>query len=222
MFKIKICGITTVSDAQAAVAAGADAIGLNFYERSSRFVRPSVAADIAKAIRGQAVAVGVFVNSAPDEVRAIAQQCQLDLVQLHGDEPPTDIRTLAGLRVMRAFRIAGDLDAASRYLDVCRQAVALPIMVLADAAATGVFGGSGKALDWKWLADGRAAFHGLPLVLAGGLHAGNVAAAIGAVRPAAVDVASGVEDAPGKKSVSQMQAFVKAARQAFAADEPSR
>lgn len=220
MFQVKVCGVTNIDDALAALAAGADAIGLNFYPDSVRYVRPEVAAGIAAAVGGRAVVAGVFVNSTPDEIHAIAKQCRLDLVQLHGDEPPTDLRSLAGLPVMRAFRVAGELESARRYLEVCLRLSTLPRLILVDAAAPGQFGGSGMAADWDLLAAGQSVFAGLPIVLAGGLHAGNVAAAIAAVRPTAVDVASGVEVAPGKKSAERMLAFVQAARQGLAAHAP--
>ncbi len=117
---------------------------------------------------------------------------------------------------MRAFRVAAEMASLQRYLEACAGLAAMPQLVLVDADAPGHFGGSGKTANWKLLSNGRSAFCGLPLVLAGGLHPGNVAAAIAAVRPVAVDVASGVEDAPGKKSAERMQAFVRAAKAALA------
>jgi len=216
MFKVKICGITNVEDALAAVAAGADAIGLNFYERSTRYLNPDLAADLAAAIGDRALKVGVFVDADPDVIRAIVARCQLGLVQLHGDETPSALAALAGLPVMRAFRVGGELASVQQHLEACDSLNAMPRLVLVDAAVPGHFGGSGKTADWDLLASGRSALCGLPLVLAGGLHDGNVAAAIAAVRPVAVDVASGVEDAPGRKSAARMQSFVRAARAALA------
>ena len=216
MFQVKVCGVTSVEDALAALAAGADAIGLNFYQQGMRYVKPELAADIVAAIGERALTVGVFVNAAPDEIRRIASRCRLGLVQLHGDEPPSDLLALAGLSVMRAFRVAGELASVERYLDACADLSAMPQLALVDAAVPGHFGGSGKTADWELLAGGRSALRGLPLVLAGGLHAGNVEAAVAVVRPVAVDVASGVEDAPGKKSSQRMQAFVRAAKSALA------
>lgn len=216
MFRIKICGLTNVADALAAVAAGADAIGVNFHPGSPRYVSPPIAAGICQAVAGRVVRVGVFVNSLPAEIRRIAGECPLDAVQLHGDEPPAVLAALAGLPVVRALRIDKDLAAAERYVHACTALKTLPRMLLADAAVPGQYGGSGKTLPWELLAIGRGQLGGLPLILAGGLHAGNVATAIVAVRPHGVDVASGVEQSPGKKSSDRMRAFVAVARQALA------
>ncbi len=218
MFRIKICGVTNIADAVALADAGADAIGLNFYPGSSRFVSPARAAEIAAALPAGTRKIGVFVNSAADDVRRIARRLSLDWVQLHGDEPPEFVARLGGIPVLRAFRLeAAGLGAVSSYLAKCQELDAMPGMVLLDSFRAGAYGGTGLVLDWTL----AAAYHQLdaapPLVLAGGLAAANVAQAITAVRPAAVDTASGVEASRGRKDHAQAAAFIAAAKAAFAA-----
>jgi len=215
MFRIKICGITCREDAALAIKAGADAIGLNFFSGSPRCVTVEKARDIAASLQGRARAVGVFVNAPAAEIRKTAQEVGLDLVQLHGDEQPADLQSLSGLAVMRAFRVGTDLGPVATYLDQCHQRRCVPRMVLLDALQAGQYGGTGARLDWEAVRRDRSKLRGEPLVLAGGLTPDNVAAAIAAVRPWGVDVASGVEASPGKKSPAAVEAFVAAAQQAF-------
>jgi phosphoribosylanthranilate isomerase len=218
MFRIKICGVTSIADAVAMADAGADAIGLNFYPGSSRFVSRARAAEIAKALPASTQKIGVFVNSAADEVQEAATRLSLDWVQLHGDEPPEFLARLDGIPVLRAFRLeAIGFAAISSYLSECQSLNAMPGMVLLDSFRAGAYGGTGLLLDWKL----AATYHQLnslpPLVLAGGLVASNVAQAITEVRPAAVDTASGVESSPGRKDHSEAAAFIAAAKAAFSA-----
>ncbi len=159
--------------------------------------------------------VGVFVNSPAAEVRTLAGRLKLDYVQIHGDEPPSYLAELAGLATIRALRVGNDVQGVLDYLTECRRLGCLPAAVLVDALRPGQFGGTGAVADWPALAAARAHFRGLPLVLAGGLTPANVADGIAAVGPEAVDVASGVELAPGKKSPQQVRAFVAAAHAAF-------
>lgn len=216
MFRIKICGITTPADARLAVEAGADAIGLNFCEASPRHIDEAAATAICAAIPAGALKVGVFVNASPDDVRRSYDKLGLDLVQLHGDEPPEQLQGLADLPLVRAFRCGpSGLGAVSAYLESCRVLGSPPRMVLIDAFQPGDYGGTGQLAPW----DLAARFHDLrfpyPLVLAGGLNADNVIQAIAQVRPAAVDVASGVESSPGVKDVQKVRAFVARASRAF-------
>ena len=217
MFSIKICGITTVHDALLVAAAGADAIGLNFYASSPRYVRPSRASSIVSAIPGELVKIGVFVNARATEVACIASDVGLDQVQLHGDEPPEDLMQLSPLPVIRAFRVRdGDVGPVVRYLERCQQLELLPAAILLDAFQEGQYGGTGKTIRWGALA-GRTDWLGeIPLVLAGGLTPDNVAAAIEAIAPHAVDTASGVEKQPGEKDEVLVRRFVMAARGALA------
>lgn len=216
MFRVKICGITTAADALAACEAGADAIGINFYPKSPRCCTLSQAREAAGAVTPGVLRVGVFVNATPEEIRRAAAEVPLDLVQLHGDETPEQIRELRPLPVMKVFRLEAEPAQLAAYLNDCHRLQAWPRMALVDAMRAGEYGGTGHTLDWPLLASQRAAWRGLPLVLAGGLKPDNVAQAIAAVRPWAVDVASGVEDAPGRKSANLIRQFVAAAEKAFA------
>jgi phosphoribosylanthranilate isomerase len=217
MFRIKICGITSVEDALIATAAGADAIGLNFYRQSPRVCPIENASKIAAELPRHVCKVGVFVNAAAVEIRTIMSSVGLDLVQLHGDERPEAIAELSDFPVMKAFRVAPDFYMTTTiYLNRCRDLGVMPRMVLVDAFQPGQYGGTGETVDVEVLGKNRTWLGRLPLVLAGGLKPTNVAAAIVAVRPSAVDVASGVETSPGKKSVPLVREFVAAAKAAFA------
>lgn len=216
MFRIKICGVTRVEDARLIAAAGADAIGLNFYAGSPRCVAVATARAIAAALPPEVAKVGVFVNAAVETIRATVEQVGLDIVQLHGDEPPELIAELAPLPVVRAWRAQADRwDALREYLDACRRSGALPAALLVDAHQSGAYGGTGSQVDWAELAARGALFAGLPLILAGGLRPDNVAAAIRAVQPWGIDTASGVEASPGAKDPALVQEFVTNARQAM-------
>ncbi len=216
MFRVKICGITSAVDAAAASDAGADAIGLNFYAGSPRYCAPDQARNISRAIAPGVCRVGVFVNASPAEIRQVVAEASLDLVQLHGDEPPELLHELRPLPVMRVFRLQAEMQPIADYLEACHRLRAWPRLALVDACRPGEYGGTGQTIDWPLLAKQRSALHGLPLVLAGGLNPSNVAEAIAAIHPWAVDVASGVEVSPGQKSAAQMHEFVRAARDAFA------
>ena len=216
MFQVKICGITSVDDALAVAQAGADAIGLNFYPRSPRHVTTDVARDILKALPAGVVKVGLFVDTPADEVCRLFDDLHLDLIQLHGDQPPEFLTHLGGRPVMRAFRVGPDgLRPVAEYLARCRMLAVLPTLVLLDSLVAGAYGGTGQRADWG-VAKQYVAEPGVPpLVLAGGLTPENVADAIRTVRPAAVDVASGVESQPGRKDPAAVGAFIQAARAAF-------
>ncbi len=214
--KVKICGLTSLQDAQAALTAGADLLGFNFYPSSPRYLNPVSCAALVTTLRKQgcrAQLVGVFVNSTVAHIEEIMSACRLDLAQLSGDEPP-DVLAALGPRAFKALRPASAADLAQSLM---RFTLASPKGVphgpawLVDAYRPGEFGGTGQAADWG-LAAGLAAR--VPILLAGGLHPENVATAIRAVRPWGVDVASGIETAPGRKDVEKMQAFVRAARAA--------
>jgi phosphoribosylanthranilate isomerase len=216
MFRIKICGITSVDDALAAARAGADAIGLNFYPRSPRHVSLDTARQIVAALPEKMVAVGLFVNAPSADVCRLWDDLQLDLIQLHGDEPPEYLRQLGDRPLMRAFRVGpGGLQPMLEYLCRCRELAATPRLTLLDSSTGGKFGGTGETGDWSAAARYAAEVGLPPLVLAGGLTPSNVATAIRTVRPAAVDVATGVESSPGRKDSAAVEAFVRAARSAL-------
>ncbi len=217
MFTIKICGITRPEDARASAAAGADAIGLNFYPHSPRAIDLKRARAIVAALPGGTIKVGVFVNAEPAEICRTCDDLGLDLIQLHGDEAPEVLAALGSRPVMKAFRAAGaeGLRAVLDYLDVCRNLACTPRLVLFDAPLARGFGGSGKPGDWS-LARQYVDSRQIPeLALAGGLTADNVADAIRMTGARAVDTASGVESQPGIKDPAAIQAFVRAARSAM-------
>lgn len=217
MFRVKICGITRVEDALLAVDAGADAVGLNFFPQSPRCVSNDAAREIVAAVGNRACKVGVFVNARREDVLQAHEELGLDLVQLHGDESPAFLHALgAAVPVMRAFRCtAVGLAPIGRYLDACRVLGCPPRMVLIDAYQAGVYGGTGHLPPWEVVARFRELRFPYPLALAGGLAPENVGEAILAVRPAAVDVASGVEERAGIKDPARTRAFVAQAQAAF-------
>ena len=222
MFTIKICGITRLEDARASAEAGADAIGLNFYPQSSRAIDHDRARAIIAALPAEMIKVGLFVNAQPAEICGTYDALGLDLIQLHGDEPPELLSALGGRPVMKAFRAAGaeDLRAVLDYLETCRTLGCLPRLILFDAPLTHGFGGSGKLADWSLARQYVENYQTPRLVLAGGLKADNVADAIQTTRAGAVDTASGVESQPGIKDPTALAAFIRAARTALDTDGP--
>lgn len=212
MFKVKICGVRHLEDAVAVAEAGADAIGLNLFSGSPRFVDRAVAETIVEATHGRLITVGVFVNECADTVLELAEALRLDMVQLHGDEPPSFLVDLPPVKVVRAFRCRDrSVDVVLSYLDECQARGRMPDAVLVDAYDPNQRGGTGKTVDWTIAAELAIRLADIPLVLAGGLTPGNVAQAIAEVRPAAVDTASGVEASPGRKSAEKVRQFVAAA-----------
>lgn len=204
---VKICGLTRPDDAAFAASAGADWLGLNFWPRSRRFVERGQASELAaaaRAARPDVALVGVFVDQPVDEVREAMDAIGLDYAQLHGDEPPAHAAALAP-RAIKAIPVAAPADV--ERLDDYEVAA-----LLVDTPTPGR-GGSGAVGDWS-LARLAAARH--RVLLAGGLTPDNVARAIACVAPHGVDVASGVESAPGVKDPELVRAFVRAARDAAA------
>jgi phosphoribosylanthranilate isomerase len=201
--RVKICGITTLEDAHQAVEAGADALGFVFWPQSRRFVDAPRARAIAAQIPPFVVRVGVFVNASPDELVRTCETVGLDVVQLHGDEPPEALEQTPR-RAVKALRV----DARFNPSVVDAYAARAPILL--DTGAAGVYGGSGETFDWSRARLVRAR---VPhLILAGGLTAANVAQAVAAVRPDAVDVSGGVESTPGRKDPAKVRAFLEAVR----------
>jgi phosphoribosylanthranilate isomerase len=218
MFRIKICGITDPGDARTAIQAGADAVGLNFYPASPRFIDSSQARRIREVLPPEIIKVGLFVNAEAKDVCRTCDEIPLDLIQLHGDETPEYIARLGNRTVMRAFRLGPEgLQPVFAYLEECRQLGCVPKLVLLDALCQGIYGGTGKNADWSVCAQYPGHEGVPPLILAGGLTELNVGQAIEQVRPAGVDAAGGVESSPGRKDPAAVIAFVQAARKAFAA-----
>jgi phosphoribosylanthranilate isomerase len=201
MTKIKICGIKTVDDALAAMEAGADLIGFNFYPKSPRYIDVGICRDIMFVMRryGHVQYVGVFVNAPVEQILATMDTCGLALAQLHGDETPEMLNELKG-KSFKAFR--GEVNP--------QLIVKGEPAFLIDAAVKDSYGGTGMKADWSRAAE-LAKKH--QFLLAGGLTPENVADAVRQVKPWGVDVASGVESEPGKKDAAKMSAFVKAVKQ---------
>ncbi|HVU28612.1 MAG TPA: phosphoribosylanthranilate isomerase [Verrucomicrobiae bacterium] len=202
--KVKICGITNLADAQAAVAAGVDALGFNFYEKSPRHISVEQTAEISRQLPPFVLRVGVFVNAPPELVLRAIASVGLTMLQFHGDEPP-EFCGQFGLMSMKAFRIRDEHSLAQipNYMTDA---------YLLDAFSSDEFGGTGKKFNWD-LAIAAQKF-GKPIFLAGGLTPENVADAVRKVHPFAVDVSSGVESAPGKKDHAKVKAFINAVREA--------
>jgi len=198
--RVKICGITRLEDALAAAEAGADALGFNFWPGSKRYLEPRAAAEIITRLPPFVATVGVFVDPTRDEALRAAEASGVQWLQLHGDEPPELCASLP-LPVLKGLRVRdrASLDALERY-DVAG--------FLLDADTAG-YGGSGQTFDWAVAAEGARR---APIVLAGGLTPENVAEAVRQVRPWGVDVASGVERAPGVKDHEKTARFIREAK----------
>lgn len=204
--RVKICGITTPEDGLIAARAGADAIGLVFWARSPRHVNPGRAREISRALPPFVLRVGVFVDATADEIHQATEAARLDVLQLHGSEPPEVFDDLPR-RGVKALRVGPDFDAVRAQSYEGRAAG-----LLLDTHAKSAPGGTGETFDWSIARELRA--HVSYLVLAGGLTPDNVARAITEVRPDAVDVSSGVESAPGRKDADKVRAFIEAVRRA--------
>lgn len=215
MFRIKICGVTRPEDAAYAVGCGAEAIGVNFFRGSPRFVPEEAAREIVQSVAGRAEIVGVFVNETPETIVTLCGRLGIRRVQLHGDESPADASRIPLWR-MKAVHAQETPDLPALIAYPCEA-------FLFDAGEKGTYGGTGRALAWETLAErfpgmvggdgsGRA---GRPWVLAGGLTPENVEQAIVAARPFGVDVASGVESSPGKKDRGKVASFIERAKSGF-------
>ncbi|HZI18450.1 MAG TPA: phosphoribosylanthranilate isomerase [Pyrinomonadaceae bacterium] len=204
MTAIKVCGVTSLEDAVAAVEAGADALGFNLYPPSPRYVSTAAARSIIEALPAGVTTVGVFVNAGtPEEVSRAADAAGFDFVQLHGDETPEYCERVGCARVIKALRVGPRFEAAGA-------AGYSTGAVLLDAYVAGERGGTGHTFDWN---VARRVREIVPcLYLAGGLNPANVAEAVRAVAPFAVDVCSGVERAPGRKDAALMRRFVESVR----------
>jgi len=211
MTKIKICGITNLNDALAAIDAGADLLGFNFYPKSPRLIDLGICRGITSKLRNRSanvIFVGVFVNLPVAEIHAVMETCGLELAQLHGDEPPAMLAEL-GDRAFKAIRLSASTSVPASVYPFCRRPSVDRPALLVDAAVKGVYGGSGVVADW--LAAAELAKQ-IPLLLAGGLTPDNVAEAVRRVQPWGVDVASGVEASPGVKDPGKMKRFVAEVR----------
>jgi phosphoribosylanthranilate isomerase len=203
MVRIKICGITNLDDALLAAELGADALGFIFYPKSPRYVAPEAARAIIAQLPPLVTSVGVWVDEAAAVVQELAARVGLDWLQVHGQESPEYCRSL-GRRVIKGFRIqdAGSLSELKPFQGAVQA-------LLLDTYKKGQVGGTGEVFDWRLAREARE--YG-PIILAGGLTPENVAQAIAAAQPQAVDTASGTEAAPGKKDPAKLKAFFRAVR----------
>lgn len=204
---VKICGVTRADQAGAIVSAGADAIGVNFWPRSKRYLPLAEARPWLAELAGAVVRVGVFVNATDEELRAARDAGCLDFLQLHGDETPERLAALLG-EGLPVFKAAGLGDRAEG-----EKAAAFPgDSLLLDAHAPSEYGGTGRTADWSLAAEAVQRQPEREIVLAGGLSPENVAEAVARVASAGVDTASGVESAPGVKDLAKVRDFLAAAR----------
>lgn len=201
--RVKICGITNAEDAAGAVASGADALGFNFFPGSVRYAGAESARDIAAELPAFVAKVALFVNESVEGIESTLKVFQPDLLQFHGDETP-DFCGQFGLPYIKAMAATGEPGFAESVADY-RDARG----VLLDTKANGSFGGTGETFDWSLVPA-----LSMPVILAGGLNAGNVSEAIRQVSPYAVDVSGGVERSKGQKDIDKMQAFCAAVREA--------
>jgi len=201
---IKICGITNIDDARAAVAAGADALGFNFYNRSPRYIAPPAAREIVEQLPSSILTVGVFVNEeTPESVKKIASEAGVTAFQLHGDESPAYCRELSDRYVIKTLTVSGDFDIEMvQHYDVNA--------IMLDTRDNNLRGGTGRVFDWSVAIEVNKVAP--KLFLAGGLSPENISEAIELVRPYAVDACSALEDRPGIKNHDRMRAFVELAR----------
>ncbi|MBI5773110.1 MAG: phosphoribosylanthranilate isomerase [Verrucomicrobia bacterium] len=201
--RVKICGITNVGDALAAVDAGADALGFMFYEASPRHLTTEAAAKIIRQLPPFVAKVGVFVNAPVEAIHRTVEACGLDTLQLHGEETPEFCRQFPRLKVVKAFRIkdATSLSSLPPYETDAW---------LLDSFVPGKPGGTGEKFNWELACEAKES--GRPVILAGGLTPENIAEAIHEVWPFGVDVSSGVESAPGKKDHARIRDFIAAVR----------
>jgi len=197
--KVKICGIKNIEEASAAVDAGADALGFNFWSKSPRYVSPDDARRIIEEMDSQVSGIGVFVNEGADRIIEIATTLGLDGVQLHGDESPEFCERLGWINKIKAVRVGEDFDVV-RISDY-------PVkMILLDTRISGAYGGTGRRFDWRVAEEAK---RHAPIILAGGITIDNVGDAIRQVRPIAIDVCSGVEAEPGTKDLTKLRIFMK-------------
>ena len=203
MTVVKICGITNLKDALAAVDAGADALGFNFYKPSPRYLTPKDARNLIEQLPESLLTVGVFVNEESEEVRKIAKEAGLRALQLHGDETPEYCRGLADFYVIKTFAVSDtfDIQALEQYKVEA---------VMLDTKHNNLRGGTGRVFDWSVAKQVRPVIP--KLFLAGGLSPENVENAVKIVRPFAVDACSALEDRPGKKNEERMRVFVNTVR----------
>lgn len=205
---LKICGVTTAADARGLVDCGVAAMGVNFWPLSKRYISPDDALPWLREVRGAILRVGVFVNAANDFIAELHGQGLIDVAQLHGDESAADMQDLLdrGIPCIKAIGIRDVDDLAQLHSYESANALLL------DTAAPGVYGGTGATFDWSLAIEAQFRLPQMPILLAGGITPQNIASALATVHPAAIDIASGAESAPGVKDfekVKELQAAVR-------------
>ncbi|HEO63995.1 MAG TPA: phosphoribosylanthranilate isomerase [Candidatus Omnitrophica bacterium] len=201
MVKVKICGITNLDDAIAAVEAGADFLGFIFYKNSPRYIDPQKAKDIIQKMPQSVKKVAVFVNEKKEAVEDILKELKgIDYVQLHGDEPPQYCNNLKGAKVIKAVRVKNRDSIASL------EGYGVDLFLL-DAHRKDLYGGTGETFDWDLAKEAK--IYNVPIILSGGLNPANVEDAIKKAEPYAVDAASGVESSPGRKDKDLIKSFIE-------------
>ena len=198
--KIKFCGFTRQEDIDTAVKLGVDALGFIFYKKSPRYIEPEKAAAIIAALPPFVQSVGVFVNHSAAEIQRITDSCQLDIVQLHGDESPDFCENLSS-KVIKAFRVSTEAD-----LDPIADYKGKVSAILLDTKSSKGYGGTGEVFDWRLAIKAKKL--GIPLILSGGLNAQNIKNAVNDVAPYALDLSSGIEKSPGIKDESLMASLL--------------
>lgn len=211
---LKICGVTSASDAEDLIHNGVPALGINFWQKSKRFCPPNIAGQFLPALENQIFRVGVFVNNARELAPQLLANRLIDAVQLHGDEPDSEIQQFLadGTPTIRALSLGlpAENDASlHRYQQIARNHSA-PFALLLDAHAPGVYGGTGKTIDWLAAAAFIKNASPLPVFLAGGLTPANALESLQVTRPAGLDIASGAESAPGIKDPGKVRSLVEA------------
>jgi phosphoribosylanthranilate isomerase len=205
---LKICGVTTAEDARELVRCGVAALGVNFWPLSKRYISPDDAAPWLREVSGAILRVGVFVNASIDFIAELHAQGCIDAAQLHGDESPDEMRQLSarGVPCIKAIGICDEDDLGKLVGYVAAKALLL------DTAAPGVYGGTGATFDWSMAIEAMLRHPRMPILLAGGITPRNAAEAIAKVHPAAIDIASGGESAPGVKDFDKVRALQKIVR----------
>lgn len=203
MLKVKICGITNLEDAQAAVGYGCDAIGFLFYKKSPRYIAPEKAKDIIDKLPKSVIKIGVFVNAKAETIKHISRMCGIKMLQFHGNESPEFCAKFKGYKIIKTCRVKDKLDIKniSKYH---------PFAFLFDTYIASKMGGTGKTFDWGLIKHMRRIKH--PVFLSGGLTERNVKKAVEIAVPDWVDVCSGIEEKPGKKDANKIKKFIEAAK----------
>ena len=209
MISVKICGITSLKDAQAAVDYGASALGFIFYDQSPRCIQSEIASQIVAELNGQVAFVGVFVNEKLDQVHAISDEVGLNFIQLHGDETPEYCQKVQ-LSVIKVFRVSPEFDGGMMNSYNVHA-------FLLDTYKKGTPGGTGEIFNWNTISNLSI---DIPIILSGGLDADNIKSGINVVRPSAVDVSSGIESKPGIKDEKKMDTLFKIIKNIDSADNP--